>query len=285
MTITALGLVLAAAVLHAAWNLLAKRAGGGAGLVCLYGTASAALLTPPAVALLVMRRPDLGPTGLAYTLASAVLHVAYFLALQRGYQVGDLSVVYPIARGIGPVLTTVAAILLLGERPSAVALLGAALVAFGVFTLAKPERASATDARRAVAFGLLTGALIAAYTICDKRAVSEYGVPPLVQQWATSLGLTSLLAPVAWRRLEEVRERWEAHWRAVVGIGVLVPTAYILILIAMVISPVSYVAPVREVSILFATLMGTHVLSEGRSWRRLAAAITMVVGVVALAVG
>ncbi len=179
MTLTALGLVLAAAVLHAAWNLLAKRAGGGAALVWLYGTASAALLTPPAVALLVLRRPDLGPTGLAYTLASAVLHVAYFLALQRGYEHGDLSVVYPIARGTGPVLSTAAAIALLGERPSSVALAGAALVAVGVFVLARPERSSAADTRRAVAFGLLTGVLIAAYTICDKRAVGRVRRPAL----------------------------------------------------------------------------------------------------------
>jgi uncharacterized membrane protein len=73
--------------------------------------------------------------------------------------------------------------------------------------------------------------------------------------------------------------------REVVAIGVLVPTAYILVLAAMTISPVSYVAPAREVSILFASLMGTHLLSEGRSGRRLVAAVTMVVGVVALALG
>src|SRR5437763_6876780 len=199
MTATALGLVLAAAVLHAAWNLLAKRAGGGATLVWLYGTASAVLLTPPAVALLVLGRTDLGPTGLAYSLASAVLHVAYFLVLQRGYEHGDLSVVYPVARGTGPVLSTIAAVALLGERPSPTALAGAALVATGVFVLARPERASAASSTRAVAYGLLTGVLIAAYTICDKRAVGEYGVPPLVQQWTSSLGLFALLAPWAIR--------------------------------------------------------------------------------------
>jgi drug/metabolite transporter (DMT)-like permease len=285
MTATALGLVLSAAVLHAAWNLLAKRAGGGAALVWLYGTASAALLTPLGVALLLLRHPDLGPTGLAYTLASALLHVAYFLMLQRGYEHGDLSVVYPVARGTGPVLSTVAAVALLGERPTPLALAGAALVATGVFVLARPERASAASSARAVGYGLLTGMLIAAYTICDKRAVAEFGVPPLVQQWATSLGLSALLAPWAFRHRRDVRVRWAASRREVIVIGVLIPTAYILVLAAMTVSPVSYVAPAREVSILFATLMGTHLLSEGRSGRRLAAAITMVVGVVALALG
>jgi drug/metabolite transporter (DMT)-like permease len=283
MTATALGLVLAAAVLHAAWNLLAKRAGGGAALVWLYGTASAVILTPPIVALFSLRRIDLGPIGLAYTLASAVLHVAYFLALQKGYEHGDLSVVYPVARGTGPVLSTIAAVALLGERPSLLALAGAGLVAVGVFVLARPEQVSAASSRRAVASGLLTGVLIAAYTLCDKHAVGEYGVPPLVQQWGTSLGLSSLLAPWALWHRREVRECWSASRREVIAIGILVPTAYILVLTAMTISPVSYVAPAREVSILFATLMGTHLLSEGRSGRRLAAAVMMVIGVIALA--
>ncbi len=285
MTLTALGLVLAAAVLHAAWNLLAKRTGGGAALVWLYGTASAVILTPPSVALFSLRRPDLGPIGLAYILASAVLHVAYFLALQRGYEHGDLSVVYPVARGTGPVLSTLAAVALLGERPTPLALAGAALVATGVFVLARPEGKSTASSALAVGYGLVTGVLIAAYTICDKRAVAEFGVPPLVQQWATSIGLSGLLAPWALRHRQVIRGRWASSRSDVLAIGALVPAAYILVLAAMTVSPVSYVAPAREVSILFATLMGTHLLSEGRTGRRLAAAITMVFGVVALALG
>ncbi len=284
MTVAALGLVLVAAFLHATWNLLVKRAGGGMAVVWLYGTISALLLTPPAVATIVLQRPEIASMGLAYTVASAILHVAYFLVLQKGYQLGDLSVVYPIARGTAPVLTTVAAVILLGERPSAVALLGAVLVAVGVFALAKPDRTTAVHARRAIAFGLLTGVLISCYTICDKRAVADYHVPPLLQQWASSLGLAVLLAPVAIRSWYEVKTRSLTKWREILTIGVLVPTAYILVLVAMTISPVSYVAPAREISILFATLMGTHLLSEDHSGKLLAAA-TMVIGVVALALG
>ena len=106
-----------------------------------------------------------------------------------------------------------------------------------------------------------------------------------MQQWGTSLGISALLAPWALWHRREVRVRWASSRREVVAIGVLVPAAYILVLAAMTVSPVSYVAPAREVSILFATLMGTHLLSEGGSGRRLAAALTMVVGVVALALG
>jgi drug/metabolite transporter (DMT)-like permease len=289
MTAASLALVLAAAVIHAVWNLLAKRAGGGAVFVWAYGTVAAAVLTPPAVGLIATRDVTFGASQITYIAAGALIHVAYFLALQQGYRLGDLSVVYPVARGTGPVLTTVAAVLLLGERPSALALTGAALVAAGVFVLTRPTRSRVADAdadtRRAVAYGLLTGLLIAAYTVCDKQAVSRYGVPPVIQQWVSSLALAGLLAPLALRHRREVGRVWaESRWEAV-GIGVLCPLGYVLILAAMTVSPVSYVAPAREVSILFATVLGTRVLSEGGSSRRLAAAAAMVAGVAALALG
>lgn len=285
MTLTALGLILAAAVLHAFWNLLAKQAGGGAVLVWLYGTISALLLTPVALVLIVVERPAFGPIGLSYTLGSVLIHIAYYIVLQRGYQFGDLSLVYPLARGTGPVLSTIAAILWLGEHPSPLALLGSALIALGVFALARPTHGSTAGTRQAVTFGLLTGLLIAGYTLCDKQAVSRYQIPPLIQQWATSLGLAVFLAPVALRRPAEVAQCWSRHRLSVLAIGTLVPTAYILILAAMSFTPVSYIAPAREISILVGTLMGTHFLSEGQSLTRLAAAATMVLGLTALALG
>ena len=134
--------------------------------------------------------------GLSFTLASAILHAGYFVVLQEAYREGELSVVYPVARGTGPVLSTAAAIAVLGERPSALALGGAVLVAISVFALARPARASAADVKRAVALGLITGVLIAGYTLCDKQAVGPFGVPPLIQQWGGSVGMSVILAPV-----------------------------------------------------------------------------------------
>ena len=253
-------------------------------LVWLYGTVSAIVLAPPSILLLIFHRNEIEASGLTYAFASAILHVSYFLALQRGYQLGDLSVVYPIARGTGPVLSTLAAVIWLGERPSILAMFGATFVALGVFILSKPDSQTTTHARRAISFGILTGILIAAYTICDKTAVTNYRVPPLIQQWATSVGMATILSPLAFRKRDEVGERWAASWREIIGIGILIPSAYILVLAAMTISPVSYVAPTREISILFATLMGTHLLNETGPGRRIAAAI-MVTGVVALALG
>lgn len=298
MTVTALVLILAAAVLHAFWNLLAKQTGGGAVLVWLYGTVSTLLLTPLALTALVVERPSLGLVGLSYTLASALIHVAYYLVLQRGYQLGDLSLVYPLARGTGPVLSTIAAVLWLGERPSPLALGGSTLIALSVFALARPPRRSAeadddadandsaaSKTRQAVGFGLLTGFLIAGYTLCDKQAVSRYQIPPLVQQWGTSLVLTVLLAPTARRRHGEVAQCWNRHRRAVVAIGVLVPTAYIMVLAAMSFTPVSYIAPAREIGILVGAFMGARLLSEGQPATRLAAAAAMLLGLTALALG
>lgn len=285
MTATALGLILTAAVLHAFWNLLAKRAGGGPAFVWLYGTTSTLLLSPLAGALVFVQHPRLTFLGLSFMFASAVLHAGYFIVLQEAYREGELSVVYPVARGTGPLLSTIAAIIVLGERPSALALFGAVLVALSVFALARPDRSSAADTKRAIMLGLVTGVLIAGYTLCDKQAVGHYGVPPLVQQWGTSAGMSALLAPLALRRRAEIRGHVKRNLAVILAIGILVPVAYILVLTAMTFTPVSYIAPAREVSILFATIMGTHLLSEGHAGRRVVAAVVMVFGLAALALG
>jgi drug/metabolite transporter (DMT)-like permease len=285
MTTTALGLVLIAAVLHALWNLIAKRVGGGVAFVWLYGMTSALLLSPLAGAQFFIQRPALSLVGLSFTLASAILHAGYFVVLQEAYREGELSVVYPVARGTGPVLSTAAAIAVLGERPSALALCGAVLVALSVFALAKPARASAGDVKRAITLGLVTGVLIAGYTVCDKQAVGPFGVPPLLQQWGASVGMSVILAPAALRRRAEIGHHLRQHGKAILAIGMLVPAAYILVLTAMSFTLVSYIAPAREVSILIGTVMGTHLLSEGQAGKRIAAAVVMMLGLAALALG
>lgn len=286
MTLFALALVLAAAFIHATWNLLAKRAGGGVAFVWLFGALSATIYAPLAVGIVLLGKPHIGNAELGAILGSAVLHLAYYLVLQRGYRVGDLSLVYPLARGTGPMLSTAAAILIFGERPTPVALAGAAMVVGSVFVLTgSSRRGSGTSARWAVAYGLLTGLLIASYTLWDKRAVSVLMIPPLLLDWATSVSRAILLAPVAVRRWEEVRKEWRVHRLEALGVAALNPLSYILVLTAMIFTPVSYVAPAREISILVGAVMGARLLSERDAPRRLAAAGAMVLGVVALALG
>ena len=110
-------------------------------------------------------------------------------------------------------------------------------------------------------------------------------IPPLLQSWATTLVTTALLTPLAMRRREETATIWRNHKPEVLGVAVLSPLSYILVLTALVFTPVSYVAPAREVSILIGVLMGASLLSESNLSQRLFAAGAMVVGIVALALG
>lgn len=287
MTFFALALVLAAAVFHATWNLLAKRVGaGGAVFVWLFGAFSVFIYAPLALGLILLQKPHLGPAQLLFMFGSGALHLGYFVALQRGYAVGDLSLIYPLARGTGPLLATVGAVILLGERPGVVAVSGIFLITLGVFMLTRESGSlRGSGFGLSVLYGLLTGGFIAAYTLWDKHAVSALLIPPLLQSWATTVVTVGLLTPLALRHRKEALSLWRAHKPEVLGIAVLSPLSYILVLTALVFTPVSYVAPTREISILIGVLMGTQLLAEGHAASRLLAAGAMVVGVAALALG
>ena len=270
MTGLAISLVLGAALIHAGWNYLLKKSGGGIGFVWAFAALSSLLYAPLAVGVVLVQHFELTAAALAFIFASAVLHTAYYLLLDRGYRYGDLSVVYPLARATGPFLAVLFAVAMLGERPGAVAMGGAALVVGGAFFLAaSPEKLREAGAMRGVAFALLTAFLI----------------PPILQDWGANLGRVIVMAPLALRRRAEVEAAWTRQKKAVILVALLCPLSYILVLTAMVFTPVSYVAPAREISILFGALMGAHWLQEGDVTRRIAAAAAMALGVVALAIG
>ena len=184
---------------------------------------------------------DLRWEALALMAGSGALHALYFALLQRGYATGDLSLVYPLARGTGPLLATAAAILVLGERPSPLALVGAALIVTAVFSLiAKPGLGAGA------VFAVLTGVATAGYTLWDKQAVDDYALAPLVFYWGTNLFNTLLLSAWVARRPGGIRPASErSRWRAA-GVGLLSPLAYVLVLFALQRAPVSYVAPARR---------------------------------------
>src|ERR687894_1008671 len=166
MTVFALVLVLAAATFHATWNLLAKRVGDvGALFVWLFGSLAMVIYAPLAVVVVLLERPHLGLEALVFMFGSGVLHLGYFVLLQRGYAVGDLSLVYPLARGTGPLLATAAAIVLFGERPSLLVIFGIALITTGVFVLTSEGGSLRFSFGSGVFYGLMTGVFIAAYTI------------------------------------------------------------------------------------------------------------------------
>lgn len=282
----ALALILLSAVAHAGWNLLAKRAGAGFAFTWLLQATAAALAVPLAAVAIVPQRPALGLVEVGFMAGSGLLHVGYFLLLARGYRAGDFSLVYPLARGVGPLLASAIAVVVLGERPTPLAVAGALLIAGGVFALAGDPRAlRRAGAGRAVQAALLTGLFIAAYTLWDKQAVAAAGIPPLVYFCGLTATSTALLLPLALRRWEDVRRTWASHWRVTLAAGALMLIAYVLVLTALVLAPVSYVAPAREVGILFGVVLGARLLGEGHTRQRLAAAAAMVLGLVLLSVG
>ena len=213
---------------------------------------------------------------------SGALHALYFVLLQRAYATGDLSVVYPLARGTGPLLSATAAIVFFGERPSPLGARGRGAHRRGGLLAHGPW---ADEPRAGTVFAVLTGVAIAAYTLWDKRAVGPLALSPIVYYWGTNLANAALLTPVARRERDELHRAWTISRIRAAIVGLLSPLAYILVLYALAHAPVSYVAPTRESSIVVGTLLGVLVLHETDSGRRLAAAAAILLGVVVLTIG
>ncbi len=288
MSATALGLILVAAVLHATWNLCAKRAGGGLPFVWLVGAIICTAYVPVVTGYVLWRAPEIPWGAAGWILGSGVLKTSYSLFLQRSYRTGDFSLIYPLARGTGPLLSTLAAVIVLGERPSTLALVGAFLVIGGVFWVAGGTKLLHQDRahlRTALGYGITSGVFIAAYTLWDRHGVAGLAIAPILYDAGTALTQLALLTPFAVRRWPEVARHWREDRRWVFGVALLSPVAYVLVLTAMSFTPVSYVAPAREVSIVIGAFLGAKVLKEGETARRVGAAIAMAAGVIALALG
>lgn len=289
MSTLALGLVLFSALIHATWNLFAKRAATGLLFTFLIAVVAAIFYAPLTLGVLIWQQASIRPLDLVFLGVSTLLQLIYFFLLNRGYHVGDLSLVYPLARGSGPLFAVTASILLLGEQPSGVALFGVGLIAVGVLVLTGGLRLLRNDGgqgqRKAVLYALLLGLTIASYTVWDKVAVSRRAISPLLINWSVNIGLLLVLLPYALGQWPAVRALWQKHRKEALIVGILNPFAYLLILIAMSFTPVSYVAPAREISILVGVLMGSRLLAEGEFGRRLAGAGIMTLGVIALALG
>jgi len=244
-----------------------------------------AVYGPVALTYYLVARPQFTLAHLAFALGSSLVHVGYFVFLQRGYRVGDLSLVYPLARGSGPALATLLAVLVLGERPGSQALAGTALVVISVFVLSGGRGLLSPERRAAVVYGLVTGLFIGVYTVWDGYAVGVLAAAPLLFTFVGEAGRVAVLAPLMVGKRAEIRAAWREHRLEALGVAVLSPLAYLLVLTAMRFTPVSLVAPTREVSILIGTVMGTRLLAEGEGNRRLVGAVGMVIGVVLLATG
>jgi drug/metabolite transporter (DMT)-like permease len=285
----ALSLVLVAAVVHAIWNLAAKQVGdGGARFVFLYYTVSAIVFGPVAVVQLILEHPQwtLLGTWLLASVGTAVLHGGYAIVLQRGYAVGDLSVVYPLARGTGPLLSVLVAVLFLHEHPGWFGLLGAFLVIVGVLVISSGKAADTDPARRraGIFYGLLTGAFIAAYTLWDAHSVTTVGIPPVAYFGTGAVIQSLLMAPSALRDRAAVASLWRRYRRQVLVVGLLSPLGYLFVLYALRLAPVSLVAPARELSIVLGGLAAWRLLGEAQAARRLIGSLVVLAGIAAIAI-
>ena len=286
MTLTALGLIVTAAFIHATWNLLAKRAAGGTAFVWLYSIAGFILYAPVIIVFVLFDPPAFGATGWGFIGASGVLHLFYAIALQRGYETADLSVVYPVARGTGPLISSLGAMLLFGEHPTLPALVGIGLIVAGIFVVSGVSRELASmEVSKGVVFGILTGLCIASYTLNDAHAVKHLAVSPILLDYFGNAVRLLFLTPVVLLRPMELRAARRSQLGLACAVSALVPLSYIFALFAMRLSPVSYVAPARELSMLVGTFLGARVLREGYAARRLIGAALMVAGIMGLAIG
>ena len=293
MSLHAFALILLAGLIHAGWNIAAKKAGGDARFAFFSSALLVVVWAPLAWWVGHDVVPAWGWQAWALVAVSGVLHLAYYVILLRGYRHADLTVVYPLARGSGPLISSLFAIVVLGEEISQLGLLGVAGVVLGVFLIAggpgllraRTDPVARQRLRHGLLYGVLTGLFIAGYTVVDGYGVKVLLLSPILIDYLGSCLRVLLLSPVVLRNLPEARTLWLVQWRWALLVAVVSPIAYVLVLFAMQSAPISHVAPAREVSMLFAALIGGHLLREGDRLVRIGGSILIALGVTALGLG
>ncbi|HRL20964.1 EamA family transporter [Alcaligenes sp. SDU_A2] len=291
MSWTALSLVVVAAFIHAGWNLLSKRAAAaGAHFVFAYSIFAILFYFPVMVWVLVTQgNMPWNTATITCLVLSSLLHMAYSLSLQKGYQMADMSVVYPIARGTGPLLSSVGAFVLLGEPVRPLGVLGILMVVVGILLIATQgylrrflNPASLTGVR----WGVQTGLLIAGYTVVDAYGVKVLLISPFLLDWFSNVLRVGMLSPYIARQGRAGFAKLWPHWKLAAGVGLLSPLSYILVLQALGMgAPLSMVAPAREMSMMVGAILGMVVLREQvNGWRLLGCAV-LIGGVIFLTSG
>lgn len=282
MNISILGLLLLSALLHASWNLLAKRSLDKQAFLWL---ASLVSLSAFLVPFLLLSRP-VPPGGWPFIVLSGVLEAVYFMLLGSAYQRGDLSLVYPLARGSAPLFVLLFAALFLGEQVRWTGLLGIGLVVAGIYTLHLKVLnlrgllgpfLSLKDRPSQIA--LLTGLTIGTYSVVDKVGVGYAG--PVAYLFLTFLVSAIVLLPyMALVKTQAVRREWRDNKRSILAVGAMSLCGFLMVLFALTVSQVSYVAPVREISVVFGALLGALVLREPFARVKLVGSVLIFGGIV-----
>ncbi|MGB0845983.1 MAG: DMT family transporter [Thiolinea sp.] len=278
MSFTVVMVVLLAALLHASWNFLVKKADDKmlSMSAVVIGHVPFALLALPWVEM-----PDWEATW-PYFVATVVFHSGYQWFLLNSYKIGDLSQVYPLARGVAPMLVTLVSLGLLGVMLSAVELAAIALIGAGIISLAFVKQHSGLFYYKAALLALITGGFIAGYSLIDGYGARASGSP--VGYYIVGSGLTSMLWSVYMhlKRPGLMKQLVTKEWRLVLLGGGASFGAYSMVVWAFTLAPIALVTALRETSIIFAMLLGVLVLGERLSWQKIAAALVTVAGVLLL---
>ncbi|HEY7132826.1 MAG TPA: EamA family transporter [Candidatus Limnocylindrales bacterium] len=310
-------LVAGAALLHVTWNVLLKTAGDPLRAAAVGMSAAAIVLCPTAfVAWLLIGRPAVPGGVVVLSVVSGLLEAAYFAFLAAAYRRGDLSVVYPIARGSAPLLAVAIGVLILGERLDPTGFLGVASLLGGILALQRPWqylRAAGREDSGAAGYALLTGVMIAGYSAVDSVAVKQ--TQPWIYAGLIWVSCVVFLWSYVWTRAALARRAATlvaetgggpavalavgdpgeeidpaptrfSNRRAAVG-GLITLAAYLLILFAYSVAPLTAVAPLRESAIVIASGWGALRMREAvdrrDAIRRIAAAALVLVGALLLA--
>lgn len=258
MSLTLLSLILFAAVLHATWNFFAKRSGGGLTVLWL-GAAISTAATIPAAIIAQWGHP-IPRDGLIIGCISGLVHCAYWWALARMYEAGDISLAYPIARGSGVAGTAIGSLIWLREPLSFAGAMGIGAVCVGVIALGFQRRVEPVRTH-AVVLALITGLTITGYTLLDDRGV-ESMLPPTYLAIETGVGALALAVIMRKHLRAGLLPAYRLHWKTVWIIGVGSPLTYLVILFAYAKGPVGYITAVREFSVVIAALLGVWFLGE-----------------------
>jgi drug/metabolite transporter (DMT)-like permease len=280
MQLLAVALVLVSALLHATWNMLAKRSADPLAFMFAFNLVSLALFAIPTG--VVLRYDPIPAAGWPFIIITGIVHVGYFSALAAAYRRGALSLTYPVSRGTGVLLVPLLAVAIFDERPTLVGALGIAVILGGLATIGWSSFGRDPAGRAGLGYALITGLTIATYSLIDKAGVAR--VNPLVYVYCMFAFITIALAPYVFsQRRVELAAEWRHNRPAVLIGGVLPMGAYVIVLTALRIADVSYVVPLRETSIIFGTVLGALVLGEHIGRVRVVASGMIGVGAIAIA--
>ena len=288
MSILTFSLIILSALLHSIWNLAAKTKHS----IYAFSFSTAlgeTLLWSPLIFYIIFYTPEYSPATWSqeawiWGIVSAFIHTIYYVVLLHGYSVAPLSVVYPVARGSGSLLSALLAVSFFGEHISPLAVCGIVLIVLGIWFL--PPRSqhqeSRTETLRGTWWGLLIGASIAAYTMVDAHSVKHLGTFPFTFDYMTCVLRVFMMLPLMKFHEITLAESWTKDRKPILVVAILSSVSYIMLLTAVQMAPLSRVAPAREISMLFGTFFGGSILKEGHMTRRMCGAAMIAVGVILL---